>query len=72
LAAIGRSLYSKLNNGEPGVAATFHVAVLDGPGISHSNRHTAQYGSDATNGANVKPVGVPNIERTRGEQLPAK
>ena len=71
LAAMDRSLYSKLNYGEPGVAATPHVAVLDGPGITRSNRpadHTAQYGDDVTTGANVKPVGVPpNIERKRAE-----
>jgi hypothetical protein len=38
LAAMDRSLYSKLNNGEPGVAATPHAGVLDGAGITRSSR----------------------------------
>jgi hypothetical protein len=37
LAAMDRSLYSKLNNSEPGVAATPHAGVLDGAGITRSN-----------------------------------
>jgi hypothetical protein len=37
LSAMDRSLYSKLNNGEPGVAATPHAGVFDGAGIMHSN-----------------------------------
>ena len=57
LAAMDRSLYSKLNNGEPGVAATPHAGVLDGPGITRSSRapdHTAQSGDHQTTGANAK------------------
>jgi hypothetical protein len=38
LAAMDRSLYSKLNNGEPGVAATPHAGMLDGAGITRSRR----------------------------------
>jgi len=37
-AAMDRSLYSKLNDGEPGVAATPHAGVLDGAGITRSSR----------------------------------
>ena len=73
-AAMDRSQYSKLNNGAPGVAATPHACVLDGPGITRSNRpkdHTARSDDDATTGANLKPIGGPDIERTR-EQSPAK
>jgi hypothetical protein len=36
LAAMDRSLYSKLNNGRPGVTATAHAGVLDGAGITRS------------------------------------
>jgi WXXGXW repeat (2 copies) len=36
LAAMDRSLYSKLNNGEPGVAATPRAEQFDGNGITHS------------------------------------
>jgi hypothetical protein len=57
LAAMNRSLYSKLNKGEPGVAATPHVGVLDGKGITHSSGktlHSAQSVGDTTNGANAK------------------
>jgi hypothetical protein len=74
LAAIDRSLYSKLNNGQPGVAATPHAGVLDGAGITRSSNrppdHAAQSGDDVTTGPNTKPAGVPNIEPTRGEQSP--
>jgi WXXGXW repeat (2 copies) len=46
LAAMDRSLYSKQNNGEPGVAAASQAGVLDGTGITRSNGrtpdHTAQ------------------------------
>jgi hypothetical protein len=37
-AAMDRSLYSKLTNGEPAVAATPHAGVLDGAGITRSSR----------------------------------
>jgi len=40
LASMNRSLYSKLNKGEPGVAATPHPGVLDGVGITHSSGET--------------------------------
>jgi hypothetical protein len=43
LAAIDRSLYSKLNNGEPGVAATPHAGVLDGEGITRSSGGTSDH-----------------------------
>ena len=68
LAAMDRSLYSKLNNGEPGVAATPHAGVLDGPGITCSNArmdHTAQFGDNITTGASLTPIGAPSIEHAR-------
>jgi hypothetical protein len=75
LAAMDRSLYSKQNNGEPGVAATPHAGELDGAGITRSSSrtpdHNAQYGDDVTTGANARPVGIPNIEGPRGQQAPA-
>jgi hypothetical protein len=37
LAAMDRALYSKLNNGKPGVAATPHAGVLDGEGVTRSS-----------------------------------
>jgi hypothetical protein len=37
LAAVNRSLYSKLNDGRPGVAATSQAGVLDGASITRSN-----------------------------------
>jgi hypothetical protein len=40
LAAMDRSLYSKPNNSEPGVAATPHAGVFDGAGITRSNGGT--------------------------------
>jgi len=36
LAAMDRSLYSKLNNARPPVAATSHAGLLEGAGITHS------------------------------------
>ena len=36
LAAMDRSLYSKLNNGKPAVAATTHSGVFDGAGVTRS------------------------------------
>jgi WXXGXW repeat (2 copies) len=37
LAAMDRSLYSRLNNSEPGLAATSQAGVLDGPDITRSS-----------------------------------
>ncbi len=58
LAAMDRSLYSKLNNSEPGVAATSHAGVLNGAGITRSNGgtqdHSAQSGDGAATGASAK------------------
>ena len=46
LAAMDRALYSKLNDGRPGVAATSQAGVLDGASITRSNGrqpdHTAR------------------------------
>jgi hypothetical protein len=57
LAAMDRALYSKLNHGEPGVAATSHAGVLEGAGITRSDRspdHAARSGDVVTTGANAK------------------
>ncbi len=56
LAAMDRSLYSKLNNSEPGVAATSHAGVLDGAGITRSQPpdRSAQSHDDVTTGPNSK------------------
>ncbi len=51
LAAMDRSLYSKLNHGEPGVAATSRAGVLEGAGITRS---AARSGDSLTTGANTK------------------
>jgi hypothetical protein len=52
LAAMDRSQYSKLNNGDPPVAATPHAGVFDGKGISNSHGeapdHSAQSARDVT------------------------
>ena len=70
LAAIDRSLYSKLNNGKPGVAATPHASVFDGPGITRSSGrppdHNVQFGDDVTTGANTNPA-APNMQRRQVE-----
>jgi hypothetical protein len=75
LAAIDRSLFSKQNNGEPGVAATRRAGVLDGAGITRSSARTpdrtAQSGDEVTTGANARPVAVPEIEGAQDEQVPA-
>jgi WXXGXW repeat (2 copies) len=42
LAAMDRSLYSKLNNGEPGVAATQHAGILTGPGVARRSTPSKQ------------------------------
>jgi hypothetical protein len=57
LAAMDRALYSRLNHGEPGVAATPHAGVLEGAGITRSNglvNHAAQSGDKSTTGVNAK------------------
>jgi hypothetical protein len=61
LAAMDRALYSKLNNAEPGVAATPHAGVLDGKGITHSrgglpdtSDHSAQSARGISIGINAK------------------
>jgi WXXGXW repeat (2 copies) len=47
LAAMDRSLYSKLNNGEPGLAATTLAGVLNGADITRSNSRTPDEGARA-------------------------
>jgi hypothetical protein len=42
LAAMDRLLYSKLNNSEPGVAATQRAGVLTGPGVAPSSAPSKQ------------------------------
>lgn len=61
LAAMDRSLYSKLNNGEPGVAATQHAGVLAGAGNAQNSQSPNQISQsgDVTTGANVKPASLP-------------
>ena len=57
LAAMDRALYSRLNHGEPGVAATSRAGVLEGAGITRSSglaNKAAQSGDDVTTGANAK------------------
>jgi hypothetical protein len=58
VAAMERSLYSKLNNSEPGVAATPRAGVLNGVGITRSSGgtpdHSTQSVSEATTGVNAK------------------
>jgi hypothetical protein len=69
-------LFSKQNNGEPGVAATRRAGVLDGAGITRSSARTpdrtSQSGDDVTTGANTRPAAVPEIEGARGQQAPAE
>jgi len=57
LAAMDRAFYSKLNHGEPGVAATSRAGVLEGPGITRSSAlldHASEPASTVTTGANAK------------------
>ena len=57
LAAMDRSLYSRLNHGEPGVAATPHAGVLEGAGITRSSglaNNAAPSGNKLTTGVNAK------------------
>jgi hypothetical protein len=62
LAAINRSLYSKLNNGEPGVAATQRAGILTGSGVaqrSEPSNQTARSGSDISSGIQPGSAGGP-------------
>jgi hypothetical protein len=63
LAAMDRSLYSKQNNGEPGVAATTRAGELYGAGITRSigrtSDHNAQHSEDSPTGANAKSADTP-------------
>jgi len=57
LAAMDRSLYSKLNNARPAVAATSHAGVLDGAGIAHSREispNRSAESNEATTGVDSK------------------
>jgi YXWGXW repeat-containing protein len=57
MAAKDRALYSKLNQGEPGVAATSHASLFEGGGITRSSGLTdgsAEPKSITTTGANLK------------------
>jgi hypothetical protein len=47
LAAMDRSLYSKLNNNEPGVAATPHAGVFEGTGITRSSGATPEHSAQS-------------------------
>jgi WXXGXW repeat (2 copies) len=75
LAAIDRSLYSKQNNGVPGVAATQHAGIFAGPDTttqSHTPNQTAQSDSDTTTGAHAKSAGAPATAIDRAQQPAAK
>jgi len=70
LAAMDRSLYSKLNNGRPAVAATPRAGLFDGPGITRSNYtsdHVVQSGDDVTTGTNMKRT-APSIAGPQKEE----
>jgi len=58
LAAMDRSLYSKLNDAKPPVAATSHAGVLDGSGVMNSrevsSNSSARSGGDVTTGVDSK------------------
>jgi hypothetical protein len=58
LSAMDRLMYSKLNNGEPGVAATPDAGVSDGVGITRSNArpldHSAKFEGEDTTSRNAK------------------
>ena len=57
LASMDRSLYSKLNNAKPAVAATSHAGVLDGAGITHSREispNRPAESNEATTGVDSK------------------
>jgi hypothetical protein len=53
MAAKDRSLYSKLNGGEPGLAATSHGAVFAGPGVTRSSQR-ANNDARALSGGGMK------------------
>jgi hypothetical protein len=72
LAAMDRSLYSKLNNGNPGVAATPVAGTLYGSGITQSSQQrdqAASHGDGVATGASAESVGVQN-ERMQDVQPP--
>ncbi len=57
LAAMDRALYSRLNHGEPGVAATPRAGVFEGAGVTRSSGlvdDAVQSGNPVTTGANAK------------------
>jgi hypothetical protein len=54
MAAKDRSLYSKLNRGEPGVAATSRAGVLDGRGITRSSALSDDGHSTTSSNSNMK------------------
>jgi len=57
LAAMDRALYSRLNHGEPGVAATSRAAVFEGAGVTRSSGlvgNAAQPGNSVTTGVNAR------------------
>ena len=57
LAAMDRALYSRLNHGEPGVAATSRAGILEGAGVTRSGGlvdNAAQSGDQVTTGANAR------------------
>jgi hypothetical protein len=55
LAAMDRALYSKLNNGKPGVATTPRAGVFDSKGITHSSGETPAHSvRDVTIGVSTK------------------
>jgi hypothetical protein len=57
LVAMDRALYSRLNHGEPGVAATSRAGVLEGAGITRSSGlvdNAAPSGNPVTTGANAR------------------
>jgi hypothetical protein len=57
MAAKDRALYSKLNRGEPGLAATSHPSEFEGAGITRSSRSSdddVQSRGVVTTGANMK------------------
>ena len=48
LAAMDRSLYSKLNNAKPPVAATSHAGVLEGAEITHSSGEPPNHSAESS------------------------
>lgn len=73
LASMDRSLYSKLNNGEPGIAATQRVGMLAGSGVTSSRRRSDQAVSDGSGlPYDVKPRDAPSLPADQTEQPTAK